>query len=496
MGFEPFTYQYPWTSEDIWVRNQNDGIEEHQNPEYYTQSGSYNYVYIRVRNKGCQASQGNEKVKLYWAKAATALSWPNHWNGSLSVSGNSLGDFIGEVTLPIIQPGDAYIATFPWTPPNPANFVGLVSDPLFWADQPHHFCLLSRIVGTSDPMTTAEGSNIATNVLNNNNIAWKNLSVVDLDPNNITGGFTSGTDKLIGATVLIGDAWNNGGVYDIEFKNPDFLKGEPITENAEIKITLDSPIWDKWVSGGYQGENIEVYSEEQKQLIIIDNYGKIKNLSFSPNERGLLHTSFNFLTEELSEQAEFYFEINQLKNSDNSIVGGELYKIAVPNRSSFLADAGNDKEVDIGDYVSLNALQISENAIYNWYNEEGNLIYTGKDFSLSPEVTQKYKLEVIATIDGFKDYDEVEIKVNKNKIILVSPNPATSNLNIEYDIDESVNSAYLVLVKHMGNVSNQYVLNVSNNTKQIDVSIFQNGTYSLVLICDGAVSDYKNLIIQ
>ncbi len=30
MGFEPFSYQFPWKSEDIWVRNQNDGIEEHQ----------------------------------------------------------------------------------------------------------------------------------------------------------------------------------------------------------------------------------------------------------------------------------------------------------------------------------------------------------------------------------------------------------------------------------------------------------------------------------
>ncbi len=47
------------------------------------------------------------------------------------------------------------------------------------------------------------------------------------------------------------------------------------------------------------------------------------------------------------------------------------------------------------------------------YDQSGNLIYSGKDFTVSPEITEKYKLEVIAELDGVKDYDEVEVKVKE-----------------------------------------------------------------------------------
>ena len=439
MGFEPFSYQYPWTSEDIWVRNQNDGIEAHQNPEYYAQPGNYNYVYVRVRNKGCSQSTGNEQLNLYWAKAATALSWPNHWNGTMSVSGNSLGDIIGTVTLPVIQPGDAYIATFQWQPPNPANFVGLASNPVFLADEPHHFCLLSRIVGASDPMTVSETSNISANVLNNNNIAWKNLSVVDLDPTNMVNG-----EIHVGATVIVGDAWNTGGVYDIEFANPDYFTGNPITKEAEITITLDTELWNKWQQGGFQANNIEVSDESQHKVLITGDNAKLGQLAFSTNERDLLHVGFNFLTREVSDKNEFGFNVIQRNHVDNAILGGEAYTIYKTQRKQFIANAGSDKEIELLNNTTLSAYQIAEQATYNWHDEDGNLVYTGKDFTVSPELSTKYKLEVIASADGFKDYDEVEVKVKEFSINSISPNPSNSIINIDYKAINA-SSAYMMI---------------------------------------------------
>jgi secreted trypsin-like serine protease len=303
IGDEPFSTTHPWTSEDIWVRNQNDGIEEHQNPEYYALPGNYNYVYVRVRNNGCVPSTGNEDLILHWTNAATALSWPNHWNGSLSVNNvtagnNPIGGLIGTVTLPVIQSGDAYIATFQWQPQDPANFHGFASHPDF-LDNPLHYCLLSRIVSTSDPMSVTETNDIRANVLNNNNIAWKNVSVVDLDPNNRPAL----NDDLIGAVVLVGDAWGSVSTYDMEFKNPNYVIGEPITDNAEITITLDVPIWNKWEQGGFIAENFEVINEEKKQIRLLAGSGKIKNLTFDTYERGLIHVGFNFLIEEIPQNS-------------------------------------------------------------------------------------------------------------------------------------------------------------------------------------------------
>lgn len=44
-----------WESKDIWVRKQNDGFtnQTHENPEYHALATNFNYVYVRVRNRGC-----------------------------------------------------------------------------------------------------------------------------------------------------------------------------------------------------------------------------------------------------------------------------------------------------------------------------------------------------------------------------------------------------------------------------------------------------------
>ncbi len=78
------------------------------------------------------------------------------------------------LVVPVLQPGEAVVIQIPWYPPNPADFACF--------GDPGHFCLLGRIeTSTTSPfgMTTLEGANVSDNTRNNNNIAWKNLTVVD-----------------------------------------------------------------------------------------------------------------------------------------------------------------------------------------------------------------------------------------------------------------------------------------------------------------------------
>ena len=432
---------------------------------------------------------------MNWAKAGTALAWPNHWNGSIT-SPALMGNLISTKPIPVIQPGASAIIEFAWQPPNPATFVGLGSNPIFWADEPHHFCLLARVVSPNDPMTFTETTDLNANVRNNNNIVWKNLSVVDEVVGSIVnpdGGVKD--DQLMGATILGGDAWGNGGLYDFEFADPTVFQGNPVTAEAEIKITLDEPLWIKWADGGFQGTNIEIAREVKHQIIVKGSKGSIKNLLFSPNERGLLHVSFNFLTKKISGQTEFDYRVIQRKSLTNAIVGGETYHIKIPGREGFYANAGSDLLVSQNTNVDLSANDIGEGAIYNWYDSDGNLIYTGKDFSVSAEITEKYKLEVIALADGVKDYDEIEIKVKDAEIINMSPNPANSQATIEYKI-VNANSAYLIVTRAYSNIQNQYILNPTLNNTSINVSDLPTGIYSVILVCDGIAKDVKSLIIE
>ncbi len=169
-GTEPSTVQYPWTSPSIWVRHNQDGGTTHQNPI----GGGFNYVYVRVRNQSCLPSQA-AVMKVHWAKASSGLGYPNPWSGTPNCSsGYPMG---GQVcvtkALPAghIPAGGYRDIPFCWPVPLPSNYTPCDSDET-------HFCLLARIL---TGMSSTEGSALGANVRNNNNICWRNLSVLGDD---------------------------------------------------------------------------------------------------------------------------------------------------------------------------------------------------------------------------------------------------------------------------------------------------------------------------
>ena len=70
-GYQPYPFPEgspPWT------------FPAHQNPVYRDPLKSTpNYVYVEIRNHGTTASTGTERLRVYWAKASTGLSWPTQW---------------------------------------------------------------------------------------------------------------------------------------------------------------------------------------------------------------------------------------------------------------------------------------------------------------------------------------------------------------------------------------------------------------------------------
>jgi len=491
-GEEPNIDEGPmWLSTDIWVRRDaDDGVffQEHQNPDHYDLGGT-NYVYVRVRNRGSQPSPADLPLNLYWSKAATALSWPSHWDGSIT-SPALMGEQIGQPhLLPSIKPGGSHIEVFEWNAPDPQVYADAYNlEPgSFFANEPWHFCLLARV---EDGLPMPETADLNGNVKQNNNIVWKNVSVVDI-AGNLSGG-TWADDKLYGASVLTGDAWGTGGTFDLAFRNPDHYRGNPVTEEAEVRVTLSAPLWDLWVAGGMQMDNLAISRIERHQLIVTGSPARLKNITFEPNQRELVHVGFNFLSRKLSGQPRFDFDLVQEK--EGLAVGGERYHIIVPGRQGFYANAGADKLISPNTSVDLNADPIGESAIYNWYDPEGNLIQTGTDLTVSPAITTKYKLEVIAELDGVKDYDQVEVKIKDHEITNVAPNPVSGTTTVSYRLTNAT-SAFLVLWQGAGNGSNQYILNVAGDSIQLNVSDRAPGTYNLVLVVNGQPVDLRTVTI-
>jgi hypothetical protein len=186
-GAEPNTVSPQfYISRDIWVRTSPDtttGLSlnpgpdnvpyyaaehQHQNP-VYVNSSTPSYVYVKVRNRG--VISGTPVLRVYWADASTGLPWPGSsvWNEIDCVPGGGPHD---PCPLPTSGFGNQmdYVVQLPWVPPNPQAFAGHT-----------HFCLLARIETVPTGafgMTFPEGVNLLQNVANNNNIVWKNLTVL------------------------------------------------------------------------------------------------------------------------------------------------------------------------------------------------------------------------------------------------------------------------------------------------------------------------------
>lgn len=475
LGEEPnITTQYLWTSTDIWIRNNDDNGLEHQNPEYSPTES--NYAYIRVKNNSCIPSNGNETLKFYWAKAGTSLTWPASWDGNNYFSqGPLVGAPVGQAIIPILQAGQETIIKIPFLVPNPNIYNW------FQGWEQWHFCLLARIETISDPLT--ETNDLVANVRNNNGIAWKNVTIVDVEED-ITKG-----------TVSVGNPSAVPRTFFLEFVVEDIETGKPIFEEAEVGIKMDDVLFNAWERGGKESQLLEA-SHEEKKKVVKGNNVILDNIAFNANEVGSLTIDFNFLTKELTEKPKFKYHIVQRDALTGNVVGGETYEIKKKTRSLFEAIAP-DKEVDLNQPITINAQDINEPAIYNWYDEQGNLIYTGKDLQIANAVAVKYKLEVISTIDGFKDYTEVEVKLKPSSIVSISPNPSNSNTTINYKINEA-NSAYLMVISLYGNnvTSNNYILDVNSNEINLNISNYPNGFYTVALIVNGEIADAKTLIKQ
>lgn len=472
-GLEPnTTTNIFWSSPDIWVRNHQDGMEEHENPEYSITNPPY--VYVRITNKSCSPSSGQDKVKLYWAKANAGAQWPEAWNGDVFIGGVPIGDNLGDITIPALDPGEETLLNIPWNNmPNPNDYPGMGS--------PWHFCMLARIVSQDDPMTTTENWSLGSNVLNNNNIASKNVNIVDNFQNGVIGG-----------TIAVINPFGTIKHYLLEFNVPEAETDRSIYEEAEVTIELDDILYQAWVAGGSKSDNLKNTRDENIKLVA-GNHAALKNLIFESKAIGLLTVNFNFLTEEVSGANYTFHAVKKESQSNPKILGGETYLIKRNARALFLAKT--EQPYIQNDSISIySAKTIDEPATYNWYDPDGNLIHSGTDLILNANTFGKYKLEVIANTDGYKDYKEINI-ASPYSIISISPNPAIAQTTVKYELGFG-NSAYVTITNISSSISNNYLVDELEDEISLDLSQYTTGLYIVSLVCNGQLVDSKNLVIQ
>lgn len=471
------SYQWGWwfdNSPDIWVRNQPDGFENqiHQDPEYNPSSPVY--VYVKVHNKSCENSNSQGNLSLYWSKASTCSSWPENWNGNQP----EIGSLIGTKEIPAIAPGESVVLEFRWDISSEA------------VDQNWAVCLLARIENLPiDPIIDYPG-HLEYDVYYNNNIALKNLTIIDVDAQSQLPEINN-LKYPYGRFLYIGNAHEHVNVFDITFEASS-RDSSSIVDDGEVHIFFDDKGWDFLSEYIVKNPNIKIINDGE--IVLRSSSVKIENVTFPAEYRVPIYVGFAFKSKVADIECSYDFIVYQnYSNDTNHIVGAEHFVIHKSARNIFYANAGVDKIITKESSATLVAADINESATYNWYDKSGDLISSSRTIEVSPTNTSDYCLEVISNTDGYKDYDDVVVYVKECWLGNIYPNPANSNVEINYYLGS--NDASLSIVSPLGAVLFTQSLNPNISSTIINVSNYPAGIYSLKLKVEGVEVDEKILVI-
>ncbi len=198
-GDDLYTGNNFWNSPDLWIRNQEDSGVSHQNPEF----GQDNWFYVRVHNRG----EGIVRAFIIYISVkewlGTQFVYPGDYQPYLVMSGGGN-----------IEPGDSAIFHYRWD-----------ADQLPAAGT--HVCWLTSVQLLGAPDSPPQGAH----AWEHNNLAQKNLAVVDLHP-----GDTGEISVVLGSRLT-----GEGRYYTLELhrssnalKLPVSLKGKSARAMGKI----------------------------------------------------------------------------------------------------------------------------------------------------------------------------------------------------------------------------------------------------------------------
>ena len=275
-----------WRSPYIWVRNSQDPTflhqHEHENPEY----GSTNWIYVKMHNGNASSQTGN--LKLYIADASASLAWPIAWseiaNIPVTISGSS-----------------TQIIEQQWnTVPNPASGSS-------------HYCMVARWESASDPMHTAEGTNITTNVRENNNIIWRNMNVVDL---------SDAADADVALNIA---SFNPRTATQIVFEDATRFPLPRWIGNGIVTIQIDSKLYAIWKENKGTMKGLKEIGNGAFEMTAKN--ASIGNLFIPKDYKGLVKVHFKKTSKVPQSKFEFSVKHYSIIDQQKVLMGGVDYEL-------------------------------------------------------------------------------------------------------------------------------------------------------------------------
>lgn len=337
-------YPQIWESPDIWNcrTSQTCPADSNQNPGYIDTT-KHNYLQVQVQNKACGYAAGLDSLHAYWTLGSTGEKWPKAWIlGDTSICGLSAGKEITPAqSTGYIDPGHAKIYTFQWKAPDPANYPCLTLEQ--YNDGGPMICFLTRLLGSADLMYNEQGTlssphKIGDNVYNNNNIATRNMALINLPGSliRVPGGHDNTSSSLLVQNSEDADGYFD--LYLIQSSSAETSSFFGIGGNAIIR--LDSTLWSSWQAGGGTGTNISVYSSANHQIMVSDTNAMLSNIFMPANNVDQALFTFNYTNSPTDSPFLYDFAVYQTIHGSTPPTGSVCHFLV----NNYLYDGGADAD--------------------------------------------------------------------------------------------------------------------------------------------------------
>lgn len=463
-----------WKSPSIWVRNQDDGIYEHQNPEY-SSTHQMSYIYVRVHNRGKEKFNGKNKwILVYWAQASTGLRTET-WKGRELYNGQDVTGYYLEPTgIPEIGPGDSVDVKVRWPLPN------------MLADYPEgnfHFCLLAKIMDKPFDDGYVEGRTYF-DVLGSNKQAQKNVTLIC--KKDIEKAFY----------VYVRNVSSSDKAYTLELI-PQTDDDAKLYTKGKVEMIMSPKIYDAWERGGFKSQDIELVSTisnttSPRSVKFVSPQSKIQNVSLKANEFDVIQLKFDF-NKYTYNSSIYTFDLVQ-KDENGNIVGGETFIVETPGVTLKPMNAPIITPTPIKD--GLLQLKVDNSSDFNclkWIDGKGETIGNNEVINVSPTINGNDYTVIAMTKEGEISTQSISLE-NLYGIQTVS----TANGNIEVKLKETAPNNAVIVVKTITDGITKVIrqIPVGANMVAFNGLDLSKGVYLVRYVVNSVVVDQQKVRIE
>jgi len=449
-----------WNSPDIWLRNNFDKKEEHQQIELKGVSNRA-WVNVRVTNNGDVKFVSGKTLRLYWAQATSILD-SNLCKNVTIYDNEPFGGHIADLKISDISANNSKVFSVRMDIPNELTLSS--THPEY-----HQFTIFAELVDDNDNNATSF------NIGRNSGTAQSTYTIIEQ------------TDTVRATAMFFYNPLNEQKSYKLKFHWRD-EESKNLFKYANVTVDMSPTVYRAWERGrnctrAIASSNYSPYATE-----MTEDFSEYSKIIMNPHSIGRISFIFDFY-DAMSSIRNYTFDIVQTDDNDN-IVGGQTITLTPPHKNI-------DNKIPVDSLIWDGGIgTINPDPEYpflpTWYNSKRQKVATGRTLRLNPENCNDTYRIVAITPEGELMSNEVTVSVEFGIKYISYDENFYNGINIT--MHDTPVSGYNLTLTSIATGKVIYSKELSTDEREINIPTYdlQSGMYVLTCTLNGEVIDtYK-----